>query len=282
MFERKQIYRQCILTLNSRVLQWKSASSVALSIKIHRHITVFIWKRWLICAYFSLDSDEMTSHLRKQYYWWRTFIFSWMQWFEIKMSYDQFVYFKHTTFWFTKPLMDWSRVDYLWIIVRFLSAVCHSDGTHSLQRIHWWERDLMLNLKKNLKNSSTSWMPWGWVHCQQIYIFGWNVPLNVVFHFNIWASYLCMFDLHEQGSHGRFADAIALFSPPFRGVRRWSGGFVWRDMLHRRRCSSCLQQQQQKSTFNPAILILQCCAALLYCVECYHISLIILQIMNLI
>ncbi len=129
-------------------------------IKVHRHITVFIWKWWLICAYFSLDSDEMTSHLRKQYYWWRTFIFSWMQWFEIKMSYDQFVYFKHTTFWFTKPLMDWSRVDYLWIIVRFLSDVCHSDGTHSLQRIHWWGRDLMLNLKKNLKNSSTSWMPW--------------------------------------------------------------------------------------------------------------------------
>ncbi len=34
--------------------------------------------------------------------------------------------------------MDWSGVDYLWIIVMFLSAVwTHSDGTHSLQRINW-------------------------------------------------------------------------------------------------------------------------------------------------
>ncbi len=46
------------------------------------------------------------------------------------------------------PLMDWSIVDYLWIIVMFLSAVwtLHSDGTHSLQRIHQWARDEMLNL----------------------------------------------------------------------------------------------------------------------------------------
>ncbi len=28
--------------------------------------------------------------------------------------------------------------------------------------------------------SSTSWMAWGWVHFQQIFIFGWNIPLNFV------------------------------------------------------------------------------------------------------
>ncbi len=37
-------------------------------------------------------------------------------------------------------------MDYLWIIV---IAVCcldsHSDGTHSLQMIHWWASDVMLN-----------------------------------------------------------------------------------------------------------------------------------------
>ncbi len=34
--------------------------------------------------------------------------------------------------------MDWSGVDYLGIILMFLSAVMdsHSDGTHSLQGIH--------------------------------------------------------------------------------------------------------------------------------------------------
>ncbi len=32
----------------------------------------------------------------------------------------------------------------------------HSDGTHSLQRIHWWTNYVMLHLFK-------SWIPWGWV-----------------------------------------------------------------------------------------------------------------------
>ncbi len=34
-------------------------------------------------------------------------------------------------------------MDYLWIIVMFLSAVwTHSDGTHSLQSIYWWTNDV--------------------------------------------------------------------------------------------------------------------------------------------
>ncbi len=50
--------------------------------------------------------------------------------------------------------MDWSHVDYLWVIVMFLSAVLssHSDGTHSLQvtigeqmlnfTLFWWRNKL--------------------------------------------------------------------------------------------------------------------------------------------
>ncbi len=37
----------------------------------------------------------------------------------------------------------------------------HSDGTHSLQRIHWWASDIMLHFSKSDKknsNSSTFWM----------------------------------------------------------------------------------------------------------------------------
>ncbi len=45
--------------------------------------------------------------------------------------------------------MDWSGVDYLWIIVMFLSDVLDSDGTHSLQRIHWWTTDVMLHFSKS-------------------------------------------------------------------------------------------------------------------------------------
>ncbi len=30
-------------------------------------------------------------------------------------------------------------------------------------------------------NPSTSWVAWGWVNFQQIYIFGWHIALNIVF-----------------------------------------------------------------------------------------------------
>ncbi len=50
--------------------------------------------------------------------------------------------------------MDWSGVNYLWIIVMFLLD-SHSDGTHSLQRIHWWSSDAMLALLQQ-KNEGQS------------------------------------------------------------------------------------------------------------------------------
>ncbi len=57
--------------------------------------------------------------------------------------------YKNTAFHFT-CLMDWSGVDYLWIIVMFFIYFTHSDGTHSLQRIHWWATDVMLNISKSV------------------------------------------------------------------------------------------------------------------------------------
>ncbi len=41
--------------------------------------------------------------------------------------------------------MDWIGVDYCDV---FLDS--HSDGTHSLQRIHWWSSDVMLNFSKSV------------------------------------------------------------------------------------------------------------------------------------
>ncbi len=43
---------------------------------------------------------------------------------------------------------------------------CHSDGTHSLQRIHWRASDGMIHFSKSDEetNSSTFWMAWGWVN----------------------------------------------------------------------------------------------------------------------
>ncbi len=68
--------------------------------------------------------------------------------------------------------MDWSGVDYLWIIVMFLSAVWTLILTAP---IHYrastpWDSDAMLHFSKSdeVTNSSTSWMAWGCVNVQQI------------------------------------------------------------------------------------------------------------------
>ncbi len=49
-------------------------------------------------------------------------------------------------------LKDWSGVDYLWFIVMFLISCLdsHSDGTHSLKRIHWCASDVMLYFYKSV------------------------------------------------------------------------------------------------------------------------------------
>ncbi len=74
--------------------------------------------------------------------------------------------------------MDWSGVDYCDVFISCLDS--HSDGTHSLQRIHWWASDGMLHFSKSDEetNSSPSWMPWGWGHFLKKIIFGWTTPLK--------------------------------------------------------------------------------------------------------
>ncbi len=47
--------------------------------------------------------------------------------------------------------MDWSGVDCLSIIVMFISCLdSHSDGTHSLQSIHWWASDVQLHFSRSV------------------------------------------------------------------------------------------------------------------------------------
>ncbi len=62
---------------------------------------------------------------------------------------DGFVSRKHSAFHFTRHyFMVCSRVDYI-------SAVwTHSDGTHSLQRIHWWASDVKLNFSVPMKKQT--------------------------------------------------------------------------------------------------------------------------------
>ncbi len=50
--------------------------------------------------------------------------------------------------------MDWSGVDYCDVFISCLDS--HSDGTHSLQRIHCWASDVMLHFSKSvLMNKQT-------------------------------------------------------------------------------------------------------------------------------
>ncbi len=52
--------------------------------------------------------------------------------------------FLTNTLLLSSPDVNW-WTGVVWIIVMFLSAVwTHSDGTHSLQSIHWWDTDAML------------------------------------------------------------------------------------------------------------------------------------------
>ncbi len=59
-------------------------------------------------------------------------------------------------------------VDYCDVFISCL--VSHSDGTHSLQRIHWWVTDAMLHFSKPAEEtiSSTSYKAWESVHFQHI------------------------------------------------------------------------------------------------------------------
>ncbi len=61
--------------------------------------------------------------------------------------------------------MDWRRVDYLRIIVIFKKKIIscldsHSDGTHSLQRIHWWASDVKLGFSKSVSMRKPPHLPY--------------------------------------------------------------------------------------------------------------------------
>ncbi len=57
-------------------------------------------------------------------------------------SETEFVSYKQAAF----HLLDWSGVDYFDVFISCLDS--HSDGTHSLQRIHLWASDVMLHFSK--------------------------------------------------------------------------------------------------------------------------------------
>ncbi len=60
----------------------------------------------------------------------------------------------------------------------FMSCLdSHSDGTHSLQRIHWWESDMMLNFSKSVPMKKQTHQHLGWPQVSANFHFGWTIPL---------------------------------------------------------------------------------------------------------
>ncbi len=75
---------------------------------------------------------------------------------------------------FTLQAVDWCHVDCCDVFLRCLNSC--SEGTHSLQRIHWWAGDVMLHFNKSVEMNKQIhllliWTKW-WVHFQKCFIFG--------------------------------------------------------------------------------------------------------------
>ncbi len=70
-------------------------------------------------------------------------------------------------------------VDYCGVFISCLDS--HSDGTHSLQRIHWWASDVMLHFSKSDEETNLSTSSLAWVYFHQIL----NVWVNYSFKFKI-------------------------------------------------------------------------------------------------
>ncbi len=98
-----------------------------------------------ICSDFSPDSDKVTFSQEEALLW--ILYFSRKQRFEEKNILIMDFFSSQTwSFWLHKMLivgLEWCGL--------FISCLdSHSDGTHSLQRIHWWASDEMLHFSKSV------------------------------------------------------------------------------------------------------------------------------------
>ncbi len=88
------------------------------------------------------------------------------------------LFLTNTQLFVSQARLDWCT-GVVWIINVFISCLeSHSDGTHSLQRIHWWASDVMLHFSKCVLMKEQTHLLLGWPEGEYIYIFGWTIPLN--------------------------------------------------------------------------------------------------------
>ncbi len=128
-------------------LQAKTKMSVDFDVKGQQGMDFFNWRK----RYYELWMD----------------ILSRIGGLKLKCLNDGFVSYKHATFHFTTGVV-WIACGLLWCFISCLDS--HSDGTHSLLRIHWWTSDVMLHYSKSVLMKKQTHLHLGWpeLNCQQI------------------------------------------------------------------------------------------------------------------
>ncbi len=140
---------------------------------MHRSSTIYKWKQSKIFLNKYAGGFWCERKTGDALFHWRKHHGLWTFWpevtFEVKNALMDF-FLQTCSFSLYKMLTDgleWCGllVDYCDVFISCLDS--HSDGTHSLQRIHWWASDVMVNYticSDEQTSSSTSWMAWGWGH----------------------------------------------------------------------------------------------------------------------
>ncbi len=153
--------------------------------------------------------------------------------------------------------MDWSSVDYCDVFISCLDS--HSDGTHSLQRIHCLASDVMLHFSQSDEenNSSTSWMAWGGVNFQKIISFGWPISgliTRVIYNLRLVLAYCKHYDAysnkHKNATLGKLNE---------------SAYFKWHEVLEHRQCMSAFAL----TSSLPCVCVFNSCIC---CLREFHIS----------
>ncbi len=82
------------------------------------------------------------------------------------LNQEKITVFRSSTVYMLKYKLFGSCMDCLWIIVMYFISFLdsHSNGTHSLQMIHWWASDVMLSKSVPMKTQTQHHNGWSEVH----------------------------------------------------------------------------------------------------------------------
>ncbi len=122
-------------------------------------------------------------------------------------------------FKFSLDVNWWTGVT-LWIIV-FLTAVwTHSDGTHSLQRIHWWASDVMLDFSKTVLMKKQTHRRLRWPQCKYIFSKVW-FWVNYFFNFAVLFIYFWLKLIAHSGFKSTSFHMTSMSADDFKYLSEW-------------------------------------------------------------